>query len=354
MECTDIQKYFSEYIDDRLSDKKKTVVKDHLETCQACKEELAALKKTVDRVRDLPKVNAPEKFLFQLNERLEPHSGFKKILQQMVACFRFKIPFGFATATAVAVLIIFVIQIEQRKNPPTAPKTETPVADKMNHVGGQRTAIDETPMMKSPAELPSAVSAPMSDMNREKMAVVDQKKKKAYRNGQKDLDTAAVAPVQKKKEGHQNLVWELAIENSFRKGQNEVPALSAKEAQQPGFASGKSGFLASEKELSSDLLKDEAIDVEEDVKLMNYGKKEAFIKEIEGSAKQVGGTVVSREEEVISLAIPAANIAELYKKLSHFGQLNISREEVLDYQQGQDPVVIQIILTTKRVGDHYE
>ena len=137
-DCTDIQNFFSEYIDNRLSEDKKAVVDKHLRACPACKDELRSLGKTVERIGGLPETPAPKDFVLRLNERLKPPSRMKATLHCLAAPFRLKIHYGFATATAVAVVVIFMFQMKQSPKFIPAPDNKVPVAEKMQDAGAQK------------------------------------------------------------------------------------------------------------------------------------------------------------------------------------------------------------------------
>jgi hypothetical protein len=113
MNCDEIKKLLSEYVDGVLDEKTKALVEAHLSTCRDCKEELASLKRLVNELGSLESVAPPRDFLNQLHERMEQRSWFSKILRAMFVPMRLKIPLEFAGAAAMAILVFSLFYIQQ-------------------------------------------------------------------------------------------------------------------------------------------------------------------------------------------------------------------------------------------------
>jgi hypothetical protein len=60
MDCKTLKERISDYLDGQLQDPERREIAAHLDACQACRLEVEAYQKTVDLVRDLPLVPAPE------------------------------------------------------------------------------------------------------------------------------------------------------------------------------------------------------------------------------------------------------------------------------------------------------
>jgi anti-sigma factor RsiW/acylphosphatase len=69
-ECRQNQARFSEYLDDALDEAGRDALEAHLESCERCRAELAALRRAVESVRELPVLRAPDGFAAGIRERL--------------------------------------------------------------------------------------------------------------------------------------------------------------------------------------------------------------------------------------------------------------------------------------------
>ncbi len=67
-QCRKVRGRFSEYIDGLLSGDERAVVEHHLETCEACSEELEALQMTVQLLNQLPSMPVPRSFAIRAAE----------------------------------------------------------------------------------------------------------------------------------------------------------------------------------------------------------------------------------------------------------------------------------------------
>lgn len=70
MECADIRRHLSEYIDGECPEDIRGSVASHLESCPACREEYEQLRALSHRVRDLPRQELPFDFTAVMAERI--------------------------------------------------------------------------------------------------------------------------------------------------------------------------------------------------------------------------------------------------------------------------------------------
>lgn len=109
MDCADIQRHLSEYMDGVLDAQTEDSMGKHLSSCEACQKELESLKVLVQELETLPKVKAPDDFLEQLHDRMTSRFVFWDYIKGLSRVFKMRIPLQIATATAMAVLIFAII-----------------------------------------------------------------------------------------------------------------------------------------------------------------------------------------------------------------------------------------------------
>jgi len=77
MDCKDIRKKFSDYIDHNVSEKEKRDIQEHLDICIKCSNELEMMKKTLEMVRNLPALSAPDGLIDHVIEKIHQHQSKK-------------------------------------------------------------------------------------------------------------------------------------------------------------------------------------------------------------------------------------------------------------------------------------
>ena len=117
MDCTRTRDLLSEYIDGALDTKAAAAIEEHLSTCEDCMAELVSLKEVVEELGSLETVKAPADFLGKIHERLEPRSGFDRIVRKLFVPFRIKVPLELAVAATMAVLVFSVYTFQQAERP---------------------------------------------------------------------------------------------------------------------------------------------------------------------------------------------------------------------------------------------
>ncbi|MCK5305731.1 MAG: zf-HC2 domain-containing protein [Candidatus Omnitrophica bacterium] len=113
MNCNEIKKLLSEYIDGALEADEKAVVEEHLASCEKCSEEAALLKACVEKIGSLEKIEAPEEFLKKVKERVERRSVFQEMMRGLFVPVRIKIPLELAGVAVSVVLVILILNTTQ-------------------------------------------------------------------------------------------------------------------------------------------------------------------------------------------------------------------------------------------------
>lgn len=113
MECEEIKKLLSEYIDDTLDMQMKMLIEEHLATCKACSEELVSLKAYIKELSSLKEVEAPEDFLEKVHERVEQRFKFEKIMRKLFFPVRIKVPLKLVAVVATVLFVIAITYVIQ-------------------------------------------------------------------------------------------------------------------------------------------------------------------------------------------------------------------------------------------------
>lgn len=111
MECGEVQKRLSAYIEKAVSPKQKAFIDAHLKGCKRCKQALADLKKAVEYVQKLEEVEPPawlvQKVMAQVRSEAEAKRG---IWQRLFSPFHIKIPLEALALVLVAVGTIYIFK----------------------------------------------------------------------------------------------------------------------------------------------------------------------------------------------------------------------------------------------------
>lgn len=115
MNCQTAQEHFSDYISRDLDRAMTLSVENHLQTCERCREEVAALRQTWDSLSELPRVELPLYFHENLMGRIaveeaqaEEQSAARRALWDWRALFR---PRSLAYGAAALVLLLTLTQV---------------------------------------------------------------------------------------------------------------------------------------------------------------------------------------------------------------------------------------------------
>lgn len=71
MRCRDVRRHLSAFLDGELEGEVRREIEKHLEGCRECMEEYRALVEAVSLVRELPRLEAPERLWAGIRARLE-------------------------------------------------------------------------------------------------------------------------------------------------------------------------------------------------------------------------------------------------------------------------------------------
>ncbi len=144
MECKDIQKRLSAYLEKAVSPQQKTAIDAHLQECKRCRQDLADLKRTIEYVRRLEEVEPPRWLAQRVMARVRAEAEEKPgIVKRLFYPFYIKLPLEAIAVIFIAVGAIYIFKTMQPQMqlakiptetrevapaPATAPKKEAPAA----------------------------------------------------------------------------------------------------------------------------------------------------------------------------------------------------------------------------------
>jgi hypothetical protein len=111
MNCQEVQKFLSEFLDQSLDVERFQTVSDHLAACSLCSEEMASLAECQRLVSGLPAVEPPMGFTTRVMAHVRDAARKPSLWDRLFSPLRIKIPLQ-ATAVVLAVLAVYIYQKE--------------------------------------------------------------------------------------------------------------------------------------------------------------------------------------------------------------------------------------------------
>jgi predicted anti-sigma-YlaC factor YlaD len=119
MECREVQKRLSAYIEKVVPPKQKALIDAHLKGCKTCKRALADLKKAVNYVQKLEEVEPPAWLAQKVMTRVRSEAEAKRgILQKIFYPFHIKIPLEAVALILIAVGTIYIFHRDRGNSSP--------------------------------------------------------------------------------------------------------------------------------------------------------------------------------------------------------------------------------------------
>jgi len=114
MECNDIQEKLSAYMEGVISDDERSVIEEHLKSCQACRTSLDDLEKTVSYVKTLEVIEPPawltQKVMARVREEAASKAGF---LHKLFYPLHIKLPVQAIATVLIAVSAFYIFKTIQ-------------------------------------------------------------------------------------------------------------------------------------------------------------------------------------------------------------------------------------------------
>src|SRR5262245_60789895 len=118
MNCAEVQKYLSDFLEKSLDNEHARAIEDHLAACSLCSEELAAgLAECQKLVSGLPQVDPPAGFTHHVMARVREAAHPSSLWERLFLPFRIKIPLQ-AAMVLMAVLAAYIYQNEPLQHEP--------------------------------------------------------------------------------------------------------------------------------------------------------------------------------------------------------------------------------------------
>jgi hypothetical protein len=112
MNCEEVQKYLSDFLDKSLDIEHAREIEDHLATCSRCSEEMASLTECQRIVSDLPAVELPLGFTSRVMARVRETAHPPSLWERLFSPLRIKIPLQATAVVLIAALAAYIYQKE--------------------------------------------------------------------------------------------------------------------------------------------------------------------------------------------------------------------------------------------------
>ncbi len=107
MDCNEVRRKLSSYIDGMLDESETEDIRRHLELCSGCSEALGSMRRVISFMKTMDDRAAPSDFLAKLNTRLEEERPGGGILRRLFYPLHIKLPIELAAAAAALVLVFY-------------------------------------------------------------------------------------------------------------------------------------------------------------------------------------------------------------------------------------------------------
>ena len=353
MDCREIQKSLSSYVEGLLPSQEKKLVEGHLLSCAQCRASLAEIKKTKDLLRNLDEVEPPPwltaKIMARVREEKEQRSSF---LKKLFFHFYIKIPLQALSVILVGVIIFQVYRmVEPERKVTHAPSVPSLVAEK-------KALKEETPsgVAKSEALSPQSPQKTTAGKLATKKDEKAQPLSDAQGRGVQELGTVTVpaeknAPVMAQASKDKSKQEVAGLVNAPR--QTSASGQRAYEDAPEGAETTTASLLAkkgTERESEAPVLKDAIKEPPVSQPLMplitlSAPDTAAAKKSVEDIVKQLGGKqieAITRDAtETIIAELPCGKINELSEKLKGLGEIK-TKPGLSDLPEGTVRVQIDI------------
>jgi Putative zinc-finger/Predicted integral membrane protein (DUF2275) len=118
MNCAEVQKYLSDFLDKTLDDERDREIEDHLAACSLCSEEFAGIAECQKLVSGLPQVELPVGFTHQVMARVREAAQPPSLWERLFWPFGIKIPLQATAVVLIALLAAYIYQKQPLQHEP--------------------------------------------------------------------------------------------------------------------------------------------------------------------------------------------------------------------------------------------
>jgi len=152
MECEKIRERFSAFLEGDLDPLGEKVLREHLQSCAACRSDFEAFKKTINWVHATGEMEAPEGFLAEIYQKMKERKrkGHKPLWRHRL--MQLKLPAQAVAMVAIVFVVLYVTkmipvethrerEVESGRTPPSAATADSHGVQKEPKTNDQRIAL---------------------------------------------------------------------------------------------------------------------------------------------------------------------------------------------------------------------
>jgi hypothetical protein len=308
MECTEVQKRLSAYIEKAVSPKQKALIEAHLKGCRKCKHALADLRKTIKCVQKLPEVEPPawlvQKVMARVRAEAEARQG---IWQRFFSPFHIKLPLE---AIALIFIVVGTVYIFKAMQP------------------GMR-------IVEAPIETKKMTPRPMAPAKEKPPVVAKQRPAPARSEDQLMYDKRVAVREEKAVE---------TTQAPASMGKQEAAAPAAGAAYKDAL--GRRGLVSTQEVTSKEMAKSKGKGKEVRF-VVHVGDLATASSAIERIMRQLGGKAIKKEpledKAVIAVELDARKIDDFLNQLRRIGEV---QGKGLAWEEGEGAVDVRVEVET--------
>lgn len=306
MECREVEKRLSAYIEKVVSPKGRALMERHLKGCKGCRRALVDLKKTIQYVQKLEEVEPPARFAQKVMTRVRAETEVRRgLVQRLFFPLPIKLPLEAIALIVVAVGVAYVFKVMQ----------------------------PDMRFARIPTETREMIPAPATTPQKEKPPAVEKERPAPATGGEQVV-------YEKKREAHE--------EQSVKMAQAPTALAQKKEA---ASTTGYADRATLKRDVASSLQGSQPqatmeIQAQETYFVVHVRDLKAARRRVEGIVQQLGGKAITAEplrkdKAVIAIELDANKVADFRNQLQLVGEVQ-DKGVVLEEGEGTVEVRVEV------------